>query len=76
MGVVWRALKVSLRWEGRAESSAAMSMMDEFKSKVKGRGFRVVLPEGHDAFEEPHFDVHLYFISPGERQVELVPHEH
>ncbi len=34
------------------------------------------LPEGHDGFEEPHFDVHLYFISSGERQVELVPHEH
>ncbi len=34
------------------------------------------LPEGHEAFEEPHFDVHLYFISAGERQTELVPHEH
>ncbi len=32
------------------------------------------LPEGHDGFEEEHFDVHLYFISPGERQTELVPH--
>ncbi len=33
------------------------------------------LPQGHEGFEEAHFDVHLYFISPGERQ-ELVPHEH
>ncbi len=34
------------------------------------------LPEGHEGFKEPHFDVHLYFISPGERQTELVPHKH
>lgn len=33
------------------------------------------LPQGHEGFEEAHFDVHLYFISALERQ-ELVPHEH
>lgn len=33
------------------------------------------MSQGHDGFEVPHFDVHLYFISPEERQ-ELAPHEH
>ncbi len=33
------------------------------------------LPQGHEGFDQPHFDVHLYFISAGERQTELVPHE-
>ncbi len=33
------------------------------------------MPQGHEGFEVPHFDVHLYFISAEERQ-ELVPHEH
>ncbi len=33
------------------------------------------LPQGHEGFEEAHFDVHLYFISAGERQ-ELLPHDH
>ena len=32
------------------------------------------VPEGHEGFEETHFEVHLYFISAGERQ-EIVPHE-
>ncbi len=32
--------------------------------------------QGHEGFEVPHFDVHLYFISPEERQEELVPHAH
>ncbi len=33
------------------------------------------LPDGHEGFEVPHWDLHLYFISPEERE-ELVPHEH
>jgi len=33
------------------------------------------LPQGHPGFEEPHYDVHIYFITQEERQ-ELVPHEH
>ena len=33
------------------------------------------MPQGHEGFEVPHFDVHLYFISAEERQ-ELVPHGH
>ncbi len=31
--------------------------------------------QGHEGFEVPHFDAHLYFISAEERQ-ELVPHGH
>ncbi len=34
-----------------------------------------VFSQGHEGFEVPHFDVHLYFISPEERQ-DLVPDEH
>lgn len=34
------------------------------------------MPQGHEGFEAPHYDVHLYFISVEERQEELVPHEH
>ncbi len=32
--------------------------------------------QGHEGFEVPHFDAHLYFISLDERQEELVPHAH
>ncbi len=33
------------------------------------------LPKGHAGFEDPHFDVHLYFVTPEERH-KLVPHKH
>ncbi len=33
------------------------------------------MTHGHEGFEVPHWDIHLYFISPEERQ-ELVPHAH
>ncbi len=34
------------------------------------------MPHGHEGFEVPHWDMHLYFISAEERQEELVPHGH
>ncbi len=34
------------------------------------------MSQGHEGFEVPHFDVHVYFISALERQEELVPHAH
>jgi hypothetical protein len=34
------------------------------------------MSHGHEGFDVPHFDVHLYFITPEERQKKLVPHTH
>ena len=33
-----------------------------------------LMPDGHEGFEVPHWDMHLYFIS-AEEQAELVPHD-
>ncbi len=33
------------------------------------------MPHGHEGFEVPHWDMHLYFISAEEQQG-LVPHGH
>lgn len=33
-----------------------------------------LMPDGHEGFEVPHWDMHLYFIS-AEEQAALVPHE-
>ncbi len=33
-----------------------------------------LMPDGHEGFEVPHWDLHLYFIS-AEEQAELVPHD-
>lgn len=34
------------------------------------------LPNGHENFEVPYFDVHLYFISYEKSKETLVPHKH
>lgn len=34
------------------------------------------LPNGHEKFEVPYFDVHLYFISYEKSKETLVPHKH
>ena len=34
-----------------------------------------LMPHGHDGFEVPHWDIHVYFISL-EEQAEIVPHDH
>jgi hypothetical protein len=34
------------------------------------------MSHGHEGFDVPHFDVHLYLVNPEERHQKLVPHTH
>jgi hypothetical protein len=34
------------------------------------------MSHGHEGFDVPHFDIHLYLVNPEERHKKLVPHTH